>query len=242
MEILIEMSFNTFYRTNGYGEKTIFPICNTCFFCKKGFKQELTAKELTKALLNINFIKQKDSQSDNNKNESSNDFNSIAKGYAIDSNSIFSNSKHSNNFSIIIDTDIITKGRKPNEDCIVEMQNSYSTDLKRTYKSKLKNKALTLSIKYAKQLKICGQQISAFITNKTGFLLKNMSASVKLIAKTALEFDVLDNYLVFLKQKHEIQFIENQNSLESYLVYVENNVFKELKSSGFNNYIYNVTN
>lgn len=72
----------------------------------------------------------------------------------------------------------------------------------------------------------------------TGQPLESAVVSATVIARTAMEADALDNYFMYLAPQEAIKFANKREGIEVYLVYFEDNTFKELQSSGFNNYIY----
>lgn len=238
---VIDESFRTYNLTNGYFDITVMPLVQLWGFGNRGVKNKPTDQQVNEALsfIGMNNLKIKGNALIKRKKGVSIDVNGIAQGYTVDVISDFLISKNIENFIVEIGGEIYVKGRKPNNNkFIVEVQRPYESTSLASYKLGVEDKAITTSGTYEKQLTYDNEQVSHHIDPKSGYPIKSQTLSVTVIAKNAILADAIDNYLILLAPVDAIKFIESQGDMEVYIVYKENNVFKELQSSGFNNYIY----
>lgn len=240
MRHVIDESFRTYNLTKGYFDITVMPLVNLWGFGSEGPKNKPTESELNfaKSLVGMSNLKRKGPFLIKKKKGISIDVNGIAQGYSVDVLSDFFQSKGIENYIIEIGGEIYAKGTKPNGPFLVEVQRPYQSHGLHSYKIQLRDKAVTTSGTYEKQVKFDNKYVSHHIDPKTGFPIESKTLSVTVIANTAMEADAIDNYLIFLSPEEAVNYVEKQKDMEVYIVYAENNVFKELQSSGFNNYIY----
>lgn len=241
MTNVIQESFKTYSMTGGYFDITIMPLVSLWGFGPMGFKNIPSEVEIKRArsVVGMNNILQKNGYLIKKKKNVSIDVNGIAQGYSVDVLSDYFLSKNITNFIIEVGGEIITRGVKLQGDFVVEIQRPYPSPENTSYKIKLKDKAITTSGTYEKQIEMHNKFVSHHIDPKTGFPIENKTISVTVIANSAMQADAIDNYLLFINPDEAIKFVENQKDIEVYIVYIENNILKELQSSGFNNYIYN---
>lgn len=226
--------------TKGYFDITIYPLLQLWGFGPDGFRKNPNQQQVDsvrnfvgaqKLILKKNQLIKKD-------NRLSIDLNGIAQGYTVDELGVLLNSKGITSYLIEIGGEIITKGLKPNgESYKVEIQRPYAMQSS-SYKVLLRDKAITTSGSYEKFRLVNGERYSHHINPYTGKPTTSKTISVTVLAKSAMEADALDNYLMYLTPEDAISFIEQVPQAEAYLIYYENNTIKELQSSGFNNYIY----
>lgn len=238
---VIEESFRTYDITNGYFDITVMPLVHLWGFGNKGVENKPTDQQVNEALslIGMKNLTVKGNSLIKKKKGISIDVNGIAQGYTVDVISDFLISKNIENFIVEIGGEIYVKGHKPNNNkFIVEVQRPYESTSLASYKLAVEDKAITTSGTYEKQLMYDGEQVSHHIDPKSGYPIKSKTLSVTVIAKNAIVADAIDNYLILLAPADAIKFVESQEDMDVYLVYKENNVFKELQSSGFNNYIY----
>lgn len=240
LQKVIQASVQTYTATQGYFDITVMPLVNLWGFGPQGWKHNPSAEEVQQAkdLVGMQYLKVKDRKLIKRKNGIAIDVNGIAQGYSVDVLSGFLRDKNITNFLVEIGGEIYASGQKPTGEFVVEVQRPYESVGLRSFAIKLKNCAITTSGTYEKQMTSNGESYSHHIDPNTGYPLKSKTLSVTVIAKDAMTADAIDNYLLSLAPEAAIKYVENQANMEAYLVYKENNIFKELQSSGFNNYIY----
>lgn len=226
--------------TNGYFDITVFPLMKLWGFGPSGFgaipndsqidsvrrfvgidKISLKGRSLTKSDPNVNI-----------------DLNGIAQGYTVDVIAAYLSDAHVTSFLVEVGGEVFAMGMKNDE-------SNYKIEIQRPKQSQqakhiviLQDMAITTSGSYEKYREINGQYFSHHINPFTGRPVSNNVLSVTVIARTAMEADALDNYLMCLKPQEAVAFVEKLPQVEAYIIYSENNTLKELQSSGFNNYIY----
>lgn len=242
---VVRESFRTYNRTNGYFDITIKPLIDLWGFGPKGFTSPPGSEEISSALSLVgmkNTLKLKGKYLIKKKEGVTLDVNGIAQGYTVDVLSKYFLSKNIRNFMIEVGGEIVTRGTKPDGEFIIMIQRPNSIDASQntpSYKIRLKNKAITTSGSYEKKVNINGKIISHHISPKDGYPIESMTLSATVIANTAMEADALDNYLMYLSPQKAIEFAEKNKGIEIYVIYLEDNVLKEIHSSGFVNYMVN---
>lgn len=238
---VIQESFKTYKRTNGYFDITVKPLIDLWGFGPAGFKNKPDAEQISKALSFVGMsrcIKIKGKYLIKRKNSVSIDVNGIAQGYSVDVLSNYFLSKNIRNFIIEIGGEIVTRGTKPDGDFVIMIQRpTFQGANLNTYNVRLKNKAITTSGSYEKKINIDGKYVSHHIDPKTGYPIENGTLSVTIVANTAMEADALDNYLMYLSPSEAIKFAERNKAIEVYIIYVEDDMLKEVQSSGFKDYL-----
>lgn len=238
---VVKASFQYHKKTKGYFDITIFPLLKLWGFGPEGFRYNPTENQVDSVLqfVGLNNLRLKGRYLKKKNKNVSIDLNGIAQGYTVDVIAGFLRRKDIRSFMVEVGGEIFCHGLKEDGELYkVAIQRPFS-DVSKSYKVSLKDKAITTSGSYEKYRVLAGKPISHHINPQTGYPLTNSTLSVTVIADTAMEADALDNYLMYLKPEQAISFIEGVPNAEVYIVYSENNTLKELQSSGFNNYIYN---
>lgn len=240
MKKVVEASFRTSKSTKGYFDITIFPLLKLWGFGPEGNKFHPSDRKIDSIMqfVGMNKLYKQKSKLVKTQRGVSIDLNGIAQGYSVDVLYDYLKSKGINNFLIELGGEIRSRGHKPDGDFIVEVQRPYDNKDGETHLIKLKNKAITTSATYEKKHLVDGKVVSHHINPFTGRPTTSTVVSVTVVANTAMEADAIDNYFMYLSPQEAIDYAEKQKDIEIYLIYFENNVFKELQSSGFNKYIY----
>jgi len=224
--------------TKGYFDITIFPLLKLWGFGPEGYKKAPTAMEIdsVRQLIGMRQLKLKGQRLIKRKAGVSIDLNGIAQGYTVDQLAKLMDDHGVENYIVELGGEIRSKGRKPDGDFIVEIQRPNQQEP--NYRIALKGMAITTSGSYEKQHYVGGKKVSHHMNPFTGAPLESYIVSATVIAPTAMTADALDNYFMYLSPEEAIRRIEKIKNVEIYLIYFENNNFKELQSSGFYNYIY----
>lgn len=242
MQKVIRASLKYNKLTKGFFDITVLPLVNLWGFGPQKKMEEPTSTQIdsVRKFVGIDKILLKGNRLIKRASKVSLVLDGIAQGYTVDILADFFKSKQVNRFIIELGGEIYAYGVKPDgESFKVRIQRPYR-DSEEGYIVTLQDRAITTSGNYEKYRITDGQHISHHINPATGRTVQNTTISVTVIAKTAMQADALDNYLMFLPPEEAIAFVEKQKEVEAYIIYEENNELKELQSSGFNNYIYNI--
>lgn len=166
------------------------------------------------------------------------DLNGIAQGYTVDVLADFLSSKRVTNFLVELGGEIRTKGTKADRTPFQVGIERPDTE-NRSLVLELKNLAVTTSGNYQKSFDMEGKKIHHHINPQTGYPVQNNIASVTVIAKTAMDADAYDNVFMALSVEKGLQLANSTKNIEVYIIYKENDLFKEAFSKGFSQYIKN---
>ncbi|MET3115508.1 thiamine biosynthesis lipoprotein [Pedobacter sp. CG_S7] len=151
------------------------------------------------------------------------DVNGIAQGYSVDVLASFLDRKKIKNYLVEIGGEIIVKGTKPNGK---QMQIGIEAPANSSYKEQfiqkiiqLKGGAITTSGNYRKFITSGTHKYPHLINPKTGYPLENQMISATVIAKDAITADGYDNALMAMTPAAALKFVEDQSSMEAYLIY-----------------------
>lgn len=167
------------------------------------------------------------------------DLNGIAQGYSVDVLAHFLNSRGVENYLVELGGEIIAKGYKdanvPFEIAIESPQGGTSAMVV----LQLTDKAITTSGNYRRAFDYEGRRIHHHINPHDGYPIQNNIASVTVIAPTAMEADAYDNVFMAMPLKEGLALADRLKDIDIYVVYKENEQFKEISSAGFSRYIKN---
>lgn len=240
MEKVVKESQRTFKRTKGYFDITVYPLVKLWGFGATGQKREPLSSEIdsVRSIIGFDKLRIKGRKLIKRNASVSIDLNGIAQGYSVDVLAAHLANRGINNFLVELGGEIKSSGSKPEGPFVVEVYRPEHIGNGTGHKIKIKDMAVTSSGVYEQQRIVAGKVVSHHMNPITGKPLESPIVSVTVIAKTAMEADALDNYFMSLLPEEAIEFAEKQKNIEVYLIYFEDNKFKELQSSGFNNYIY----
>ena len=238
MQHVLRASFKYHKLTKGYFDITIFPLLKLWGFGPQGYKKAPTTVEIdsVRQLIGMHKLKLKGNKLRKRQAGLSIDLNGIAQGYSVDQLARLLETKGITSYLVELGGEIRTKGAKPEGKFLVEIQRPNPNQP--AHRIKLEDMAITTSGSYEKQLLINGKKVSHHMNPFTGAPLESSIVSATVIAPSAIEADALDNYFMYLTPQQAIETVEKIKNVEIYLIYFDNNAFKELQSSGFYNYIY----
>lgn len=167
------------------------------------------------------------------------DLNGIAQGYSVDVLAHFLDSRKVENYLVELGGEIKAKGYKdvnaPFEIAIESPQGGASSMIV----LQLTDKAITTSGNYRRAFDYEGRRIHHHINPHDGYPIQNNIASVTVIAPTAMEADAYDNVFMAMPLKEGLALANRLKDVDMYVVYKENERFKEISSIGFSRYIKN---
>lgn len=233
-------------RTKGYFDITILPLVKLWGFGAEGVKHDPTDYEVSAILplVGIQNLKIRGKKLIKNNPGVSIDLNGIGQGYSVDVVAQYLEDNNIQNYLVEIGGEIRVKGTKESKSWQIAIQRPLSRlaiDSLTHYKLNLKDKAVTTSGTYENRRGVGQTHISHHINPITGYPVKNVIVSATVIANTAMEADAFDNYFMYLKPSSAIEFADKIKGIEVYLIYFDNNSYKEVFSKGFKNYIYNAS-
>ncbi|TJZ53242.1 FAD:protein FMN transferase [Sphingobacterium olei] len=245
MATVVRKSVEIHKVTNGYFDITVLPLIKLWGFGPDGFKQNPTTEAISSILplVGMRNLKIKAKKIMKNNPGVSIDLNGIAQGYSVDVLARYLEDNDVQHYLIELGGEIKVKGAKDSGQWQIAIQrppsraSAPSDSL--TYILNLKDKAVTTSGTYENKRMVSNRYVSHHINPLTGYPIENVTVSATVIANTTMEADALDNYFVYLNPQQAVEFADKLKGIEVYLIYFENNSFKEAFSKGFKNYIYN---
>ncbi|GHE44962.1 hypothetical protein GCM10017764_30280 [Sphingobacterium griseoflavum] len=167
------------------------------------------------------------------------DLNGIAQGYTVDVLAELLDKLGSSNYLVEVGGEIRTRGlkeqRKPFEIAIERPAGLGSS----RFVLQLSDRSVTTSGNYRKTFDYLGKKIHHHIHPQDGYPLQNNVASVTVVASTAMDADAYDNVFMALSPEEAITFADQMKEIEVYIIYKQDNEFKEAFSKGFSRYIKN---
>lgn len=167
------------------------------------------------------------------------DLDGIAQGYSVDVLAHFLDSRGVENYLVELGGEIKAKGYKdgnlPFEIAIERPQG----ESRSAVVLQLTGKAITTSGNYRRAFDYEGRHIHHLINPKDGYPIQNNIASVTVIAPTAIEADAYDNVFMAMPVEKGLALANRLKDIEIYVIYKENEQFKETSSTGFSRYIKN---
>lgn len=235
---VFKKSKKIYRETNGFFDPTVGNLVNAWGFGPKREKKNLTQQQINEQLkyVGLEKIQIKDGIVVKQYPEVYLDFNSIAKGYAIDIIGRFLESKNITNYLVEIGGEIRTKGTKKNSapwtiKVVDPLQNEIDTGYKII---NISNKSMATSGNYLKfRISEDGKKYVHTINPKTGEAKENNMLSASVIGNidcadvdayaTAFMAMGLEKTLEFLKEHKEIKvillYINRNNELTEYTNY-----------------------
>lgn len=240
MKNVIQASQKTYKATGGYFDITVYPLVKLWGFGAEGPRQAPNRHEIdsVRSIIGMKKLRVKGNRLIKRDKHVSIDLNGIAQGYSVDVLAAYLTHRGVNHFLVELGGEIRSNGSKPNGPFVVEIYRPENVGRGDAHKVRLENKAITSSGTYERQRHIDGRIVSHHMNPLTGQPLESSIVSATVIANTAMEADALDNYFMSMTPQDAIKFANKRKDIEVYIVYFEDNTFKELQSSGFNNYIY----
>ncbi|MFD2556923.1 FAD:protein FMN transferase [Sphingobacterium tabacisoli] len=240
MAKVVQASWKTYQDTRGYFDITVYPLVKIWGFGADGAKNVPSQEVIdsVRQIIGMKKLEVKGNRLAKRVRNVSIDLNGIAQGYSVDVLASHLTSRGVKDFLVELGGEIRSFGSKPDGPFVVELYRPTHIAKGEMLRVKLNDNAITSSGVYEQQRKVNGKMISHHMNPLTGQPLQSTIVSATVIAKTAMEADALDNYFMSLTPKEAIRFANKRQDVEVYIVCFEDNTFKELQSSGFNNYIY----
>lgn len=167
------------------------------------------------------------------------DLNGIAQGYSVDVLAHFLESRDVENYLVELGGEIRAKGYKdvnaPFEIAIESPQGAENS----TVVLQLTDKAITTSGNYRRAYDYEGRRIHHHINPRDGYPIQNNIVSVTVVAPTAMEADAYDNVFMALPLEKGLALANRLKDVEIYIIYKENEQFKEISSVDFSDYLKN---
>lgn len=165
------------------------------------------------------------------------DLDGIAQGYSVDVLANLMDECGVDNYLVEIGGEIRTKGGKEDNQAFqVGIERPYA-DSDEGFILNLKNCAVTTSGNYRKTFDFEGKKIHHHIDPFSGYPLQNNVASVTVVAENAMDADAYDNVFMALSPKEGVALADSLEGIELYVIYKEEDGFKELFSRGFKKYL-----
>ena len=169
------------------------------------------------------------------------DFNSIAKGYAVDQFVNLLKNEGYKNFLIDIGGEVYANGiKKKDQNWKVgidrPVKNNESSSRELSAKIKLKNKAMATSGNYRKYKinKDTGKETSHTINPITGEAKPSSILSASVIADKCMDADAYATTLMAMGHKKALHFLNDKSKIEAYLIYKsEDSKEKTFMTKGF---------
>lgn len=167
------------------------------------------------------------------------DLNGIAQGYSVDVISQFLDSRGIESYLVELGGEIKVKGHKdvniPFEIAIESPQNTKYPNVV----LQLTDKAVTTSGNYRRAFDLQGRRIHHHINPHDGYPVQNNVASVTVVASTAMDADGYDNVFMAMAPEEGVNLANTLADIEVYIIYKDNDRFREAFSAGFYQYINN---
>lgn len=214
-----------FKETNGFFDPTVGNLVNAYGFGPKNEKIDLTENEIAAQMqfVGLNKVILKEEQIKKEYPEVYLDFNSIAKGYAIDVIARFFNAENISNYIIEIGGEIRAKGVKRNNNPwmikIVNPVNAYDNDGFKIIN--LSNKSMATSGNYRKfRISKNGKKYVHTINPKTGLAFESNLLSASVIAsKGCADVDAYATAFMAMGLEKTKIFLKNHSDLKVILIY-----------------------
>lgn len=240
MKNVVKASIATHKLTRGYFDITVYPLVKLWGFGADGPRAVPTQQEIdsVRHIIGMKQLRVKGDRLIKRKPNVSIDLNGIAQGYSVDVLTAHLKKRGLTDFLVEIGGEIRVEGKKPTGPFTIELYRPDNIAKGEVLKVRLHNNAITSSGTYERQRNVAGRLISHHMDPITGQPLKSNIVSATVIAKTAMDADALDNYFMRMTPDEAMKFANKLKDVDVYIIYFEDNIFKELQSSGFNNYIY----
>lgn len=241
MRRVIDASFDIYRLSGGAFDITILPLMELWGFSRQKVHNLPDQARIDSALsyVGMQFLELRENRLKKLKNGVRIDLNGIAQGYSVDVLANYFDRKGIHDYLIELGGEIRTKGRKPSGNFLIEVAHPFtiSNGQHKNVVVSLSDCAITTAAGYEKQISIDQQTITHHLNPKTGKSFESSIVSVTVIAPNAMLADGYDNYFMSCSPDEAIRLAESLDGIELYIIYVENNMYKELFTSVFNKYI-----
>ncbi|WP_299016310.1 FAD:protein FMN transferase [uncultured Polaribacter sp.] len=238
---VFKKSKRIFKETNGYFDPTVGNLVNAYGFGPKNEENNLSQEQIEKEMkfVGLNNVALQNNKIVKKYPEVYLDFNSIAKGYALDVIARFLEKNKVVNFLVEIGGEIRTKGtKKENKPWVIKLIDPVKSATNNGFKKiNLSNKAMATSGNYRKfRILDDGTKYVHTINPKTGYALQSNLLSASIIG--GLDCADLDAYataFMAMGLQSSIEFLQKHPEIQAILIYTNN----EGDLLEFTNYTYN---
>lgn len=166
------------------------------------------------------------------------DVNGIAQGYSVDVLADYIKAQGVSSFVVEIGGELRIQGHKPQgEKFTIAIERPAGGASSSGWQQELlylQQGALTTAGNFQKQYLHAGQKVTHHINPQTGYTFVTPIVSATVYARTAMEADALDNYIMALSPEAAIKFANKRKNFEVYIVYQDSlGNFREMHSRGF---------
>ena len=243
-EEVFELSKEIHKNTNGYFDPTVGSLVNAWGF-GPGKQIELDSTKVDSLMQFVGFDKVSITTDRTIQKQNSNirfDFNAIAKGYAIDRLAILMDKKGIENYLLEVGGEVVAKGentvkQKPWNVAVTDPESDQ-------YKIviALKDRAMASSGNY-RHFRVdpeTGDKYVHTIDPITGFTKNGKTLGVNILAENCAIADAYATAFMAMDIHETINFLENQNELDAYLLFLDDKgKTQEFMSQGFRKLIVN---
>ncbi len=231
---VFEKSKRIYKETNGFFDPTVGDLVNAYGFGPKNEKKNLTDKEIKERMrfVGLDKISLKNGKVLKENPKVYLDFNSIAKGFAIDVVARFFDEKNIVNFLIEIGGEIRSKGlKKNNKPWLIRLVNpAKSSDNEGFTTINLSNKSMATSGNYRKfRISSEGEKYVHIINPKTGYATESNLLSASVIAnKDCADLDAYATAFMAMGLEKTKEFLTKNPSIKVILLFSsENGIIEE---------------
>ncbi len=241
MERVVRRAMQVHRRSKGAFDITVKPLVSLWGFGAERIAKLPTQTEIDSVLQFVGMDKLRLRKNKLRKTDKRTaiDLNGIAQGYTVDVLAELLEGYGIENYLVELGGEIRSKGYKaakqPFEIAIERPEGAQSS----RFVLQLIDKSVTTSGNYRKVFGYQGKKIHHHINPKDGYPLQNNVASVTVVAPTAMDADAYDNVFMALSPEEGIAFANKLKEIEVYIIYKQDNEFKEAFSKGFSRYIKN---
>jgi thiamine biosynthesis lipoprotein len=222
---VFKASKEIYKKTGGYFDPTVGLLVDHYGFGSQNTDTTISVDSLKK-FIGLNLIRLKDDTLYKQYQQTRLDFNSIAKGYAVDQFALLLSDEGFKHYLIDIGGEVLAKGHKPqNKPWIVGIDQpvkSNSGDKRKlTTRLSLTDKALATSGNYRKYKlnKKTNQETVHTVNPKTGKAEPSSLLSASVMADKCITADAYATAFMAMGYKEAIKIIENDSDVEAYLIY-----------------------
>lgn len=245
---VIVQSLETYKKTNGLSDITVFPLVEAWGFGVKPGNDPPDNKLIRSILPCVSSGKIHLSNDSLVKTDPcvKIDVNGIAQGYSVDVIADYFETNGIDNYIIELGGELRVKGKKDpsGEPFKIGIESPSGDDFTLPPMQKtisLDSGAITTSGNYRKYYESKGKRVSHIINPKTGQPVNNDLISVTVYAKNAMIADAYDNALLLMGLDSAMTFIENEKEMAAFFIYKRNDgSIADTASSRFQHLIVNV--
>ncbi len=225
LKTVVAKSLETYHRTNGIFDITVFPFVSAWGFGPKKQSSVPDSNTITKLrqCVSSSFLSLKKNRLVKSKPCVSIDLNGIAQGYSVDVICNFLSNNGISIFMVEIGGEIRARGVKPDnhQRFSIAIESPQDVDGLDEYENivELPDGAITTSGSYRRYYESNGTRIHHLINPKTGYPQKNEMISATVFAADAITADAYDNVFMVAGIDSSFAFLNRNRFLEAYFVF-----------------------